>query len=135
MSLNVCGIKRKLQYPEFINFISNYDILCFVESKTDDTDVIEIPGFVSHMKNRTQVARIRSGGIIFAVRDSLNKCINVRKSNSDFVFWFTLSKDTDNIYPDTLFGVIYIPPENTKYSSPECFFRNRTRNVGYFQNF
>ena len=115
MSLNVCGIKRKLQYPEFINLISNYDILCFVESKTDDTDVIEIPGFVSHMKNRTQVARIRSGGIIFAVRDSLNKCINVRKSNSDFVFWFTLSKDTDNIYPDTLFGVIYIPPENTKY--------------------
>ena len=37
------------------------------------------------------------------------------------VFWFTVSKDTDNIYPDTLFGVIYVPPENTKYSSPECF--------------
>ena len=35
----------KLKCPEFINLIRNYDIIGIQESKTDDTDVIEIPGY------------------------------------------------------------------------------------------
>jgi hypothetical protein len=34
--LNCCGIKTRLQYPEFRNLIQSYDIVCFVETKTDD---------------------------------------------------------------------------------------------------
>ena len=37
-SLNVCGLRSKLIIPQFSLFISKYDILCFVESKTDETD-------------------------------------------------------------------------------------------------
>ena len=44
LSLNCCGIKSRLQYPEFQNMIRNHDILCFVETKTDDLDVINFPG-------------------------------------------------------------------------------------------
>ena len=29
--LNCCGIKTRLQYPEFRNLIQSYDIVCFVE--------------------------------------------------------------------------------------------------------
>jgi hypothetical protein len=45
LSLNCCGIKSRLQYPEFQNMIRNHDILCFVETKTDDLVVINFPGF------------------------------------------------------------------------------------------
>jgi hypothetical protein len=45
LSLNCCRIKSRLQYPEFQNMIRNHDILCFVETKTDDLDVINFPGF------------------------------------------------------------------------------------------
>ena len=35
--LNVCGLKSRLNYPEFVSFFNAYDILCFVETKLDDT--------------------------------------------------------------------------------------------------
>ena len=38
----------QIKCPEFINLIRNYDIVGIQEPKTDDTDVIEIPGFISH---------------------------------------------------------------------------------------
>jgi PhoPQ-activated pathogenicity-related protein len=36
--INVCGLVKRIQYPEFMELIEGYDILCFVETKTDDAD-------------------------------------------------------------------------------------------------
>ena len=27
-SLNVCGLKRRVQYPDFISFVNQYDVVC-----------------------------------------------------------------------------------------------------------
>ena len=50
LSLNVCGLRSKLIIPCCLLFISKYDILCFVESKTDETDNKPdlIPGYTSY---------------------------------------------------------------------------------------
>ena len=50
--LNFCGIKARLQYPEFRNLIQSYEIVCFVETKTDDIYIIILPGYKIVMKNR-----------------------------------------------------------------------------------
>ena len=44
--LNCCGIKSRLRNPEFCELINSFDIVCFVETKTDDIDVIDFPGFI-----------------------------------------------------------------------------------------
>ena len=44
-TLNVCGLKKRLDYPEFLTTISSYDILCIAETKLDSTDVISVPGY------------------------------------------------------------------------------------------
>ena len=46
LTINVCGLKRRIQYPEFLELVNDYDILCFVETKTDDVDEIDLPGFI-----------------------------------------------------------------------------------------
>ena len=46
-SLNVCGLKRRAQYPEFEEFIKNNDIVCLSETKHDETDVISFTGYFS----------------------------------------------------------------------------------------
>jgi uncharacterized protein YlxW (UPF0749 family) len=51
LSLNVCGLIRRSQYPDVIELINKYEILCFVETKTDDADKINIPGFDVIMTN------------------------------------------------------------------------------------
>ena len=43
--LNVCGLKSRLQYPEFSDTLSHYDIFCVTETKLDYTDVISMPGY------------------------------------------------------------------------------------------
>ena len=37
--LNVCGLKSKLLCPDFLNLISQHDILVFTETKWDDVDI------------------------------------------------------------------------------------------------
>jgi exonuclease III len=37
LMINVCGLVKRIQYPEFMELIEGYDILCFVETKTDDS--------------------------------------------------------------------------------------------------
>ena len=37
--LNVCGLKSKLLCPDFLNLISQHDILVFTETKLDDVDI------------------------------------------------------------------------------------------------
>lgn len=43
--INVCGLTSKLQFPDFIDFINKYDIVCKTETKRDKCDIIEIPNF------------------------------------------------------------------------------------------
>jgi hypothetical protein len=50
--LNCCGIKTRLLYPEFRNLIQSYEIICFVETKTDNIDIIILPGYKFVLKSR-----------------------------------------------------------------------------------
>ncbi len=79
LTLNVCGLKSKLQDEVFLEECSNYDILCFTETKLDDTDKelieerFEDVGFKCVLKNRRKYSNIRSGGILIAYKYWLGK--------------------------------------------------------------
>jgi hypothetical protein len=63
LALNVWGIKSKLLFPEFVDLITKYDIVCLVESKLADTDKVDISGYTAFYKNREKY-RHKSGGIL-----------------------------------------------------------------------
>lgn len=44
--LNCSGIKSQLRNHEFSELINSFDNVCFVETKTDDFDVIDFPRFL-----------------------------------------------------------------------------------------
>ena len=41
--LNVCGIKKKLQNPDFVDLMTINDICICLEMKLDDLDVLQLP--------------------------------------------------------------------------------------------
>jgi hypothetical protein len=47
----------------FYSCVNGFDVLCLVETKTDDLDEIIIPGFITKYKNRKAFANRKSGGI------------------------------------------------------------------------
>ena len=88
LCLNCCGLKTRLQYPEFNKLIQSYDIVCLVETKTDDIDIITSPGYTFHMKNRKKVSNKRSGGIIVGHKNNLEDYIEILTTKSKYVLWF-----------------------------------------------
>jgi hypothetical protein len=53
--------------------LSDNDIICLVESKTDDTDEILLPGYMFKMKSRKTFACRKSGGIVLGYRETVNE--------------------------------------------------------------
>ena len=121
LSLNGCGLKRRSQYPEFIELVKNYDILCFVETKTDDMDEIDLPGYYVKMKNRSKISRVKSVGIILAYKEHLSEYICPIETESKYILWFKINKNLFHSYEDIIFGIVYVPPENSSYCIGDPF--------------
>ena len=57
----------------------------------------------------------RSGGIIVGFKDNLAKHIDIVDTDSKYVVWFKCSEQLFKTDQPVFCGVIYIPPEYTKY--------------------
>jgi exonuclease III len=119
--LNVCGISKRLQYPEFDEFVKRFDIIGLQETKVDDSDNLQLPGFTVFTKNRSTLSKVRSGGIALAVKDSISKHFTLVDNTCKYVMWFRISRYLLEKEDDIFLGIVYIPPENSKYTSPDCF--------------
>ena len=122
--MNVCGLISKLRNPDFINFLALYHIVCPTETKLDQYDDVSLDGYkLLPLVNRLN-CKSKSGGICVFVRDKLYKYVHVDdtfSSPSRCVFWFSVDSQLYLLFTKTLFGVVYIPPENSLYSNIEMF--------------
>lgn len=114
-------MKAKHICQDFSDFISNFDIIGFQETKLTKFDNVELENFELYTKNRESKSRVASGGIALAVKKSFLNHITIINTDSSLVLWFRLSKNLTHFDSDTLCGVTYIPPEYTKYSVTEPF--------------
>ena len=57
--IDVCGLLSKLNFPDFIDFISEYDLICICESTLDYADVhnVDLDGYQSIPHNRKKSLR------------------------------------------------------------------------------
>ncbi|CAG2208650.1 unnamed protein product [Mytilus edulis] len=109
-------------YPEFITLLNNYDVVCFDETKLDDLDTVELDNFIFHFKNRKKYSNRKSGGIAFGYKRYLENCITPIQTDCPFwsrpvVQWFSIDEKIFDLKSSVIFGVIYIPPENSIYTS------------------
>ena len=84
-SINVCGLKSKLDIPEFRDTLKVYDISLLCETKLDECDEEYILSLISPLKlkaffkHRKTLTAWRSGGLCILYKKSLDKyffCIN-----------------------------------------------------------
>ncbi|MEW8547180.1 MAG: endonuclease/exonuclease/phosphatase family protein, partial [Candidatus Thiodiazotropha sp.] len=118
-SLNVCGIKRKMQYPELCELICNYDLFCVTETKIDNHDIITLPGYNFLSQSRKQKYLRKSGGIGVFVKDYIAPHISLLESDSDYILWFKLSKSFLQADEDLFFGIVYLPPSESRFHNSD----------------
>ena len=121
VTLNVCGLMRKLLFPDFIEFINKYDIVCISETKLDDIDVINVKldGYTFFAKNR--ISRRKSGGVGIFVRTNLikKKLLSIIETDLHNMIIFKLHHDLCGL--DIIGCAIYVEPENSTYANPDIF--------------
>ena len=103
--------------------IKEYDIIAFAESKTDDFDDFDLPGFsFTYMKNRKRNKRVRSGGILIVINDSIKDYFDTDlKLSSEVIIWL---KEKNKILKTTnkiALGFVYISPIGSIYYDDDCF--------------
>ncbi len=114
--MNICGLKSKLKYNVFENYIQQYDVICLYETKLNDFENIQIEGFELHVNNRKKYVHC-SGGIGVLVKNYLSVNIDFIESN-EICTWFWIRK----ILPyDIICAAIYIPPESSAYANDTHF--------------
>ena len=70
VSLNVCFLCAKLKFPDFQNFVNQYDIICLTELRTDQYDDVNIDGFRFISASRA-VAKRKSGGVGLFIKNNI----------------------------------------------------------------
>ena len=120
-SLNVCGLKRRILYPEFIDLAHNFDILCLSETKLLDTDVISCEEYTFFSHPRKQKFYRRSGGIGFLVRNRIANFVTVVESKSEYIAWLRVSKQYLGTEQDMMIATIYIPPQQSRFFNDDEF--------------
>ena len=108
-----------MQYPEFRDLISNYFLFCVTESKLDNHDLITLPGYKFISQPRRQKFLRRSGGIGVFVKDNSSPHISIIDSDSDYILWLQLSKSFFKAEDDLIFGVVYLPPTDSRFNNPD----------------
>ena len=110
---------NRMQYPEFIELIKCYDFICLTETKTDDFDNVDIPGYTFKLKNRKTKSKVKSGGIAFGYKNELENYVQTIETESNLVFWVKISANYLKTEQDVMIGTVYIPPENSTYKVPD----------------
>lgn len=111
----MCGLKNKLLIPEFIDTVSKNDIFACTETHLDKYDVVTIDGYAFFSKHRRQKTLRKSGGIGIFMKSSIATHCEIIDTDCEYIQWCKLSKSVYNSDGDLLIGVVYIPPENTRF--------------------
>ena len=133
--LNVCGLKRRVQYPEFCTLVNQHDILCVAETKLDDTDVILVDNYTFYNKPRRQSYIRKSGGLGFLVSNSISNHMKQVQTDSEYIYCLSLSKQAHHFDQDILIMAVYVPPEQSRFYNKdefELFENDITRLCGQY---
>ena len=108
----------KLKSSDFEEFIDDFDLICLTESKLDNFDTVNIPGYTCFQKNR-KIFKHKSGGVALLVKDKYKNKVKILEGTCNSVLWFSLKVGCTN--NECLFGIVYIPPEGSCYSDVTIF--------------
>ena len=101
----------------FLQLISNYDIICFSETWTNKHSNIEIKGYSdpihSFRKFKHKRAKRSSGGLLVYIKDSIRKGVSIVRNEVDCIVWLKFDKGFFGLSENLFLAALYFAPENS----------------------
>ena len=57
VTLNICGVFSKLNFPELYDFVNMFEVICLVETKLDPYDSFQVEGYDTFTHSRKNTVR------------------------------------------------------------------------------
>ena len=116
-SWNICGIKNKINNPDFIEEILPHDIIILSETFADN-DQIHFQGYkcknVCYSKKHKKAKR-HSGGISVLIKIDISHFVTIVKTTAEHFIWLKINKKLTGYAMDTYCCCAYIPPYDSPY--------------------
>lgn len=119
--LNVGGLKKRLNIPDFVEYVQTFDIFCVSETHADYSDLLDIDGYFFFSHPRTQPYKRKSGGIGIYVRSNFASGFKVLPCSTEYVLWLSIDKSVTNFTNNIALGALYLPPENSHFFTSDEF--------------
>ncbi|CAG2204204.1 unnamed protein product [Mytilus edulis] len=116
---NIEGLTTdKINDPHFNKIISQFQIISFIETWTNDVDVneISIPGFCfvdSNNRKKHHKARRNSGGINIFAKNSISKGIKKLPKYHTDILWIKIDHNFFKLDKDIYIATVYMSPESS----------------------
>ena len=118
-TLNVCGLKCRSKYPDFTEYFTDYDFLCFVETKFYSTDIVAFSGFECISQPRKEFALRRSRGLALFVKIIICGFCKHIPSASDYIMWVQIDKHLIDTDENLTLGIVYVPQSLSRFNNDD----------------
>ena len=110
----------KIENEDFLNHVNRFDFIFLTETWTHKT--VFVPGFkcISTKPQSNSSKGRLSGGIILLYKNHLATYITIEKTSNNLI-WCKIDKVLMGTQDHVYICGVYIPPENSKYFSPQVF--------------
>ena len=118
-------IGNKLVDPEFLNKISNKDIVRHSELHTND--MISLPGFKlinQHFREKKHRGPKISGGLAVFVKDDLQHMVTEVITKNEDSIWIKIQRNKDETNDDIYIGTYYISPARKQCGNQDELLTN-----------
>ena len=128
LGLNVCGFRSKLNNGIFDDYVKNFDILCFSETKLQNIADIDFSGtnledYYCHIKEHVSGYGHQYGGvhgICMLIKNNIVKHSKlVEGVHSPYVLWVKFNEEAFGL--SCIIGSVYLPGESRKVKDKELF--------------
>ena len=114
----ICGLKSKLNTPDFEETINHHNMTALTGAKLDDFDSIPMNNF-KLINNNRKYRKKASGGVAVLVHNSISSYVTEMYIQFKDTLWISMSKTFHG--EPLVIGVIYNPPGGSPYSDPTIF--------------
>ena len=107
----------KLDLPDVCSVLSQFDILCLVETHCRPDDFLSLPGykFIESKRPKLALAGRYSGGLAIGFKSFLSDGIEILPIVSTECVWIKLRKRFFNLERDIYLACIYVAPQDSPY--------------------
>jgi len=119
LSWNVDGLKSCLKDDDFVNFVTNHDLLFFCETWQRKSDSFRLDGydsiFVPRKESLSNNSKRGHGGVCLFWKNSITNGISIQQTDSNGIIWIKCCKNYFSLEHDIYVCFLYIPPANSNY--------------------